>query len=227
MRLIVARPLERRDVARRHVPEQQPLARGLHEVAPALGGRRDAAAGELALGAQREQVLLLRRHELGRVQRGERLALAHLLADEVDEELLDVSLVLGVDVVDLALVHRDAADGADGALELPAGDGLAAHAEQLPSLGRERHHRAAGDDRPVHLVLVDGHVVHPHLVLARHGGVDGRVHRRAVVDDLAPACGGGRTCGGRGAAAPPVAGEASIGTRSILQIGHWPGRSDT
>jgi hypothetical protein len=146
---------------------------------PALATEAIPLCGEPLLRAEGEEVLLLGRHELRRVDRGQVVARPDHLADEVDVELLHVGLVLRVDVVEAALVHRHAADGPDRPVEVAAGDRLAAHAEELPALRREGDHGAPG-------------------------------HGRAAR---------GRGRGRRGG--------RSIGTRSILQIGHWPGRSET
>ena len=62
---------------------------------------------EIAARAQGEQILLLRRHQFGAVDRKERLPFAHALPLEVAVGLVDPALDLRVDVRDSPLVGRD------------------------------------------------------------------------------------------------------------------------
>ena len=86
---------------------------------------------------QRQQVLLLRRDELGTVDRHQRLALLDEDPREVDVEPLDPSGKLGVDEGEPALVILDAADRPNVPNHWPYRDGGQHDSEQLLPIGRE------------------------------------------------------------------------------------------
>ena len=94
------------DLGCRQVPELQTSSSGFEERLGALRDAREWAARQLALGPKREQVFLLARHQLGAVDREERLAPLDGGAHEVDEHVLDPPAHLRVHVRELRLVKQ-------------------------------------------------------------------------------------------------------------------------
>ena len=138
--------LELGDVGGADVPEAAAAA-----ARPRAGSRRparprDLARAELLLRPQRQQVLLLRGHQLRAVDREQRSPF-FTTSGEVDVEVLDVALELRVHVGEAALVGGHAADRADDFVDARLAHVLAAHAEQRAPLRRERHHRLPGTGR--------------------------------------------------------------------------------
>ena len=177
---------------RRQVRQAQALAPDLGQELGALGGA-DHARHALFLG--RGQELLLGREELRAVEREQRLALAHRLAQAVGVELADPAADLERDVGQAALVvghpaHRAHRHGERPQLRPGGGD-----ADLLAPPGVE-HDLPARD-----LALEHRHQVHladratPGLGVADRG-----VHRAGVVGDLVFGAGarGGRARRSRG-----------------------------
>ncbi len=187
------------DLGRADVPVCEALARGCDQrggAAPGVVGASLHALRELLGGEE----LLLGLNQLGRVDVEERLAALDRLAHVVHVDLLDEARVLGRDRDHLLLVVLEVADGADLARDRAPRDRCGLDVHVLDD------HRVDGDHRPVrsglppggaHLVGVDRHVVHAHVVLARHRRGDRRVHGTAVEED--PALSGRRARGASGA----------------------------
>ena len=102
------------DLGGRDVPELEALAGGGDEIVGAHGDLVQGVVLHLRFGFEREQVLVLRGERLGTVDGEERLAFGDELAGEIDVELIDPAVELGVDLGDLRLVEGDLGDGMDG-----------------------------------------------------------------------------------------------------------------
>src|SRR2546428_4743339 len=109
--------LERPDLLLGEIPETEALAARAEQRPCAVERTRDVAAAETAERLVGEQVLPLRRDQLGAVDREQRIALADWLARVVDEEVADVPLHLQRHLGELALVVVETAHGPDHLLQ--------------------------------------------------------------------------------------------------------------
>ena len=161
---------DRGDVPLREAPEV--------ELPP--GGSGQSARG--SLGPHRQQVLLLGRDDLWRVDLEQGLALLDRVAGLVDVNPLHPAGEAKVDGRDLILADLDLADGPHVAEDGLASNGLDSRAHVLD------HHRIDGNGTrrrlARRLVLVDGNQIHPHRGLPGLFRDVGRVHRRDPVLDL-------------------------------------------
>ena len=164
------------------VPQPQPPRGGGQEIRGARGDTGHRALVHRALEPPRDEELLLRRDQLGRVDLEQRLPVAHGLAGEIDVQPLDESAELRCDLHDARLVEVDDAHGADLIFERPHVSGAEGDAE-LADLARRELHRAVGAHiHPFHA----GHSLHAGHVPGR---LAGGIIVAAALDD-APRCDG-------------------------------------
>ncbi len=132
------------------VPEPEPPPRSSQEVGGTCGHARHGALVHRPLQAPRDEELLLRRDQLGRVDLEQRLAAAHRLAGEVDVQLLDEAGELRRDLRDARLVEGDHADGPHLVLQRAHVDGTERDAELADLIGREPDRAVAAHVHPFH-----------------------------------------------------------------------------
>ena len=174
--------LQSADDRLRHIQQPQPFPGAIGQGAGHVG---DVGCG-VALAFDRfqgQQQLLLRRHQLRRVEGEEPLSLLDQDAGGVHPLVLHPPFRFGVDAGHARFVVGDAPGGADAPVQRPPLHLRGAHADVL------HRHRIDADRSRRSLVFAsvgeDRDVIHAHLVLGRNRRGDGRIHGIAVEQGLA------------------------------------------
>ena len=132
---LIERPLpallERTDLLVGEVPEPEALAAGAEKRPRAVERLRDVARAKPADGLAREEILLLRRDQLGAVDREQRVAFADRLARVVGEHVADVAVHLERHFGELPLVVVEASARPDDLLDGTARDVPVRDADRL------------------------------------------------------------------------------------------------